>query len=74
MKRKQITKISWNGFNVSCVYVYDTVNPYRIYIHSMVRNKYGYYTERRKQIAAYADMSSTMYHIYKLVYEKEYNR
>ena len=72
MKRTQIAKISWHGFNVSCVYLYDTVNPYRIYIHSMTRNKYGYYTESRKQIAAYADMTSAMYHIYKLSYQKEY--
>ena len=39
----------------------EEVNPYRLYIVYSGRNEqYGYYTEKRKQVAKYADMASVI--------------
>ena len=70
MKTTQLFKLSWHGFCVSCIYVYNTVNPYRFYAYVPGIDKYGYPTKRRKQIAAYADLTSVLYHLYQLSADK----
>ena len=69
MKTRQIFKIFWYGFNVSCTYYYNTVNPYRLYAYKPGIDKYGYHMKHKKQIAAYADLSSVLYHLYQLSLE-----
>lgn len=36
------------------------LNPYRLYIEYPVKNKYGYYTTHKKQIAKYGNMASIL--------------
>lgn len=72
MKTRQIFKISWYDFIVSCSYVYGTVNPYRLYAYIPGTDRYGYPTKHRKQIALYADFTSVLYHLYKLSIDKKY--
>ena len=74
MKSKKLFSIDHNGLYISCVYIHGTINPYRIYNHYVSAHPvYGYPVKHRKQIAAYGDMSSTMYHVYKMAYDNEYN-
>lgn len=45
----------------------DSNNPYWLYKHTWERNKYGYYTERKRLQVKYADMGSCLYHIAQVI-------
>ena len=48
--------------HLECVRIENnrTSNPYRLYLIYSGKTDYGYYTKRRKQIAAYSDMVSVL--------------
>ena len=46
-----------------CVRHNGSVNPYRLYLFYPGKDKFGYSTEHKKQLAAYADIHSVICHI-----------
>ena len=59
MKTRQVLDFCDNGRKYKVIYKYDDAfNPYRIYNLYTGWNQYGYRTERRKEVARYADMNS----------------
>ena len=66
MKTTQVFNLKWGKVRVSCVYIHNTTNPYRLYTLTRATDRYGYPTEHRKQIAKYADLTSVLYHVYRL--------
>ena len=65
MERKthKILDINTNGKHFTCIYnAADKINPYRVYELHWECGKYGT-TERRTQIAKYADFKSVMCHL-----------
>ena len=54
-----------HGMHLECIYInYNKEpNPYRLYLVYNGRNKYGYYSECRKQLAKYGDFCSVICHV-----------
>ena len=74
MKKTAIVfKPEWHLTKLSCKYISGKINPYRLYMHLWYTDKGNKWpTEHKKQIASYADLTSVMYHVYKLVQNDEY--
>ena len=53
-----------DSIHLVCIkHISSNSNPYRLYIVYSQQNEYGYYTKRRKQLAAYGNMASVICHI-----------
>ena len=72
-KTIQIFNIEWRNIRLSCKYMTGKTNPYRLYKHEWYRSDDCEWPKEHKlQIASYADLTSVMYHVYKLTHASEY--
>ena len=61
---RQVLKIHDKSCWFSVVFHEDQeFNPYWVYKHTMVTNKFGYYTERKRIAVKYAELKSCLFYI-----------
>ena len=61
---RQVLKVADNSGKYSVVHhENDQMNPFWVYRHTWERNDLGYYSERKRIAAKYADLKSCLYYL-----------